>query len=786
MRFSVRPSEPEERTSRIRSRGRPRGAVTAAHSALPRHRRPGWTLYRYVAREALLPAAFGLLGLTAVVLTASLLDLSDLVINRGVGAGVVARLLIYEGVPVASRMLPFAVLVGCLVAIGRLGADREVLALEASGVAAARLVGPVVAFAGAATCLALVLSATGTPWASRRFDETLADVAREKPWSSLRAGTVTAFGDWELEAREVSPAGDELQGVLLWMPDLGETVFARYGGLSTTGDGSIQLELREGSMVLEPTERTGQLRFDRAVTLLPEAATGLERQDADRVPNLPLDELLLRASTWTPTPGEPLPRAALELQRRFAYPIATLVFGLLAVPLCLVRGRLSRASGGVMGLLFTLGYYGLTQLGEGLVQARVLGPALGAWLPNLVLCALAMGLLVRSRRAGVLGSSFERSPRWPALFARRRGRSGRLLHRLALPRYVAGRALQLLGLSFAILFVAYFLIDLMDRLAWFSKYAASPMEILRFYGARVWLLASRAMPMGMLVGTALTVSLLAAEGELIGMRACGISAPRALAPVLLIAALLSPAYFLLNNVVVPRTNALADELKETEIKQEYYAARNERRKAGYRSRSGAQVMEAARFDPDVGQAYGITIFDLDEDGLPRGRTDAAHGRHIGHGWWRLTAPVRVEVEGGILRRVPAPRHAQLGETVDAEVDTMHLSVREIAREVEAVEAEGFDATPFKVDFHVRLAEPLSCLVLPALVLLFAVSGPPFPTPAQTLLASAVVGVTYVLLVAVSSSLGRGGVVPPLVSGWAPVTLFAFLTLAAAVRLGRRL
>jgi hypothetical protein len=53
------------------------------------------------------------------------------------------------------------------------------------------------------------------------------------------------------------------------------------------------------------------------------------------------------------------------------------------------------------------------------------------------------------------------------------------------------------------------------------------------------------------------VSLLAAEGELIGMRLwiSSLRAPRrpsCLAPT-------APAYFLLNNVAVPRTNALADE-----------------------------------------------------------------------------------------------------------------------------------------------------------------------------------------------------------------------------------
>jgi lipopolysaccharide export system permease protein len=763
--------------------------VSAAEPrAAPRVRRPGPTFDFYVAREALLPALFALFGLTAVVLTATLLDLSDLFINRGVSGGVVARLLFYEGVPVMTRMMPFAVLVGALVALGRLAADREILALEASGVAAIRLAWPVALFAAAASAASLLLALEATPWASRRFDDTLAEVARRKPWAQLESGRPTSFGGWQLEAREVSAEGDELEAVMLWVPDLGETIFARHGSLTTSGDGSVEITLLEGSLVLSPDRKqdgSGQMRFERATTRLPEDTTGLERRDKDRIPNLPLDELIERAAAFVPTPGERLPRAALELHRRIAYPAASLVFGLLAVPLFLARRNLSRSSGGVIGLLLTLAYYGLMQFGEGLAVAGLVGPALAAWLPNLVLGGLALVLVLRTLRERTLAPDSGRVRRWRSERAgasRRRGRG----HRYALPRYVAGRAIRLLALSFAILFVAYFLIDLMDRLSWFSKYEATPLEILRFYGARIWLLASRAVPMGILVGTALTVSLLAAEGELLGMRACGIPAPRALLPVLSIAALLAPAYFVLNNVVLPRSNALADQLKETEIKDQQYRERWERRKAGYRARSGSQLVEAARFDPDLGQARQITIFDLGEDGLPTSRTDAVSGRHIGQGWWRLVEPMRVELGAERVERVPAPRHARLGDTVDAGVDTDHLSARQIALEAEQVEADGFDATPFHVELHKRLAEPFACLVLPALVLFFAAGGPPFPTPAQTLLVSAMIGVAYVLLVAVSSSLGRGGAVPPVVGAWAPIGVFTVLMASAAFRLLRRL
>ena len=204
------------------------------------------------------------------------------------------------------------------------------------------------------------------------------------------------------------------------------------------------------------------------------------------------------------------------------------------------------------------------------------------------------------------------------------------------------------------------------------------------------------------------------------------------------------------------------------------------------ARSGTQLLQADFFDPDRGQARGLTIFDLGEDGLPTSRTDASRGRHIGQGWWRLNEPSRVELVSEKLALAPAPRHAQLGETVEAEIDTMHMPANRIAAEARAIEADGFDATPFWVDFQVRLAEPLACLVLPALVLFFSVSGPPFPGPAQTLLVSAVVGVSYILIAAVASSFGRSGALSPVTAAWGPILLFGLIAGALSVRVFRRM
>ncbi len=783
--------------------------ATATISLNPPTRNPGGTLYRYLAREMVFPTIFTLAGLTLVVLTKDLLGFSDLVINRGFGAGVVASIAFYKTVPLASQMLPFATLVGSLVGLGRLGADRELLVLEACGLSGQRLLPPVLLFALVVTGIGLTLSLVGAPWANRARDAAFAEIARQNPTATVRAGVVQRFGDWRLEAREVSSRGDRMRSVLLLVPEVGETIFAEKG-LLITSEGKTEIELENGVVLLDPSDKPRQLRFEKLRTQLPIGDDPLLAEQSDALGGAHLAQLTALAR-GPREPGSESQQAALELHRRFSLPLATLIFGFLVVPLFLSRAHFSRAGGGILGVAVIVFYYGLVQAGNGLIQAQVLIAEWGVWLPNLLLLVVALLLALRLSRMSAFGRHSDRplsfglrfSPLYRGLQHRlgswlrrtrkvdpaesRASRGSIYGHRWSLQRYIAGRFLQMLLMCFSVLLVAYLLVDVLERLQWFARYNATGGEVVRFYAVRIPLLASRVIPMALLVSTALTVGLLAVQGELMGMRSCGIPAPRALLPVLMLCGLIAPAYFLLNNEVVPRTNAMADYLKTTEIKenqQEWVSLREpgvHARKTLWH-RVAHRLYEAERMDPLFGIARHITIYEIAADGLPVVRTDARTARHIGGGVWRLRDPRRLEIGSDALRSVPSPLFAELGEELPAQVDTMHLSLGELANEIREVEASGYDATPYRVDYFVKLAAPIACLVLPALALFFAVGGPPYPNSALTLMLSAAVAVSYVLLTGVGASLGYGGALPPIVAGLAPTGLFAALAAYLGLRL----
>jgi LPS export ABC transporter permease LptG len=731
---------------------------------------PRAILYRSIARELFVPTSLALAVFTAVVLTRDLPAYTELVINRGAGAWRVAWIVGCQSLTLVAQMLPFAVLVGGLVGLGRLVADREILVLSALGLDPRRLIGPVAAFGGALACLALGLSLVVSPMAQRAMNRAVRELAEGNPFSSIAPDSVHRFGDWKIEAREVSGHGRTLGRVLLWMPSVGETIFSQTARLATSEDGKPEIELQNGLLLTNTRAKPRALRFESLRTRIPEP-----KPTAD----LPFEDHLKSASFSTLTDlarhAENEKRrleAESELHRRFAFPVATLLLGILALPLAIGRRQTSRSSGALVGVALTIGYYGLVQVAEGLAQKRPELSALATWLPNAVLLGaigllflgLAVPLAKRGARTATRASTRERAATEGE--AREAGRTARLrVRRRALPRYVALRFLQLALFSLTVLVVAYLLVDVLERLQWFARHAARFEEIVHFYSARIPLLASRVTPMALVVAMAFTVSLLTSTGELLGMRTLGISSHRALLPALLLCGVATPLSFVLNDQIVPRTNELADMIKQSEIKQE----KDERSdRTAIWGTHGRTLYQLERLDASRGAGRNIIVYELLANGLPTRRIDARRALHVGGGHWQLQDATGIAFEDPArLASIDPPAHVELGEEPSAERDLMYLSVVELFGLIREVASSGEPTTELEVDLHVKLATPLACLILPALVMMFASSGPPFPGSALTLILAGAIAVAYTLLAGAFASFGRGGVMPPWLGGWGP-------------------
>lgn len=740
---------------------------------------PGAKLSRYLVSEMWLPALFATAAFGLVVLLTDLLGYADLIVNRGLDVGQVAGIAGLQLIPTLARTLPFAVLVGTLVGLGRLAADRELLALEASGFSPRQLAFPGLLFTLAATVVSLALSVFFSPDSQRAVRERMLELTRDRPGLSLRAGMTTDLDGWRIEARKVDETGEHLEGVLVYMPNLDETIFSTRGTiLEDPSAKARQIVLEDGLILFNAEDRASLLRFERLETPLPKAEPEKD-VPVDLVTTLPFQQLIDTAreegdnqrGRWY----------AGEAHRRIALGAAALPFGLLAMGLALGRRNLSRSTGTLMGIAGAIAYYALVQLSEGLLRGETTPVALAIWMPNLVLTIVATSLI---GMAGRHASESDRSSgKGSRTLIERFGivRQGIRVKRFALPRYVASQFLTMAALCVAGLVIAYLIIDVFDNLKWFNRYGATAEEIARYYVARLPVLASRVIPMALLIAVALTISLLGANGELLGMRACGIPILRILAPVWMLCALAVPADHLLANELVPRSSGRAKEIKRDEIKNQGETRREARERVWYRV--GKKIHEMERLDWLSGLASSVTLYELGKGGLPVRRTDASGARYVGDGNWLLDAPRSVELDAkGLLKRTPnAGRVVQFGEEAPAEIETADLTPAELRAAIADPDLEGPIALAYRTDLQMKISAPLACLLLPLIALFFSATGPPFPRPVQTLIASAIIAVAHAFATSFAGSMGHGGTLSPWLAGWGPSLLFALAALGMGIR-----
>src|SRR5512137_2305229 len=102
-------------------------------------------LAKYITRQLTVTLSFTVGVFTFVLLLARLLrQLSEMLVNRGVGLSTVVQFVLLILPPVLSFSLPMAMLASVLLVFGRLSADNEITAIRASGIGLGRVAAPVI------------------------------------------------------------------------------------------------------------------------------------------------------------------------------------------------------------------------------------------------------------------------------------------------------------------------------------------------------------------------------------------------------------------------------------------------------------------------------------------------------------------------------------------------------------------------------------------------------------------------------------------------------------------
>jgi lipopolysaccharide export system permease protein len=353
----------------------------------------GSILGRYVLREVV-TAWLAVTGVLLVILLANeVVGVMERAAANQYPQSMVLELIGLSSLQYLSIVVPVGLLLGVVLAFGRLYADSEIAAAFACGARPRQLYTPVallaVVVAGALAWLSLVLAPEATAQALSLRDAAL----RAGQLAPIAAGKFRGFGSGTkavLYAQSVAEDGT-LGEVFLERNDgqLVEVALADRATHSVTADGMTHiLTLYDGER-LEGTPGSPEFRIVRfvehVVTLQVPPITDAVR-DLEARPTAMLLHSHDRAE-----------RA--ELHWRISMPIMCLVLALLAVPLSRLGPRQGRYARVWIAVLIFFIYYNLATAGRTWIARGTLPEGVGLWWTHVVAALLALAVILGPRIA---------------------------------------------------------------------------------------------------------------------------------------------------------------------------------------------------------------------------------------------------------------------------------------------------------------------------------------------------------------------------------------------------
>ena len=777
-------------------------------------------LDRYLITELVSPFGFGLALFTFFLVIDRIYHLTELVVTKGVPFHLVLLLLVYMLPSFLAHTLPMALLVAVLLAGGRLAGDLEVIAFKAAGVSVLRLFRPVVASAALVASVTAVLTLVVNPIASEEFQRQLFRILQTRAVSGVQERVFNAtFGDVIIYVEDVSPSQVALRGLLVSDerdPKISRIITAREGRLLTDEETRrITLRLINGAVneadVLPagppPGSGVEQGRAGGAAAASRYRYTNFAMYDMSLAVDTPL-----RGSTRADKPEKDLGLRALiarieslaqdphgrvpyevELHKRFAFPVAALVFALVAFPLAVRSHRGGRSIALVGSLVILVSYYLVMTSLEGFALRERLPAWAAIWTPNIVFAAIGLTLLV------ITALEWRPPPLtfvWRAVAAARgllAGRTAAESPRVGrgptdsthiLDRYLIREFLAFVGIGLGVAAALYVIVDLGDTLNRFLRVKPPLLYIIEHFVYRLPAALHQGLPVIMLVATIFLFLSLSRFHELTAMKAAGISLYRVSAPVLLMGLSFAVSAMLFQELFLPRLNELGEEVDRVKIRGQLPRHLQSRQRLWLRS-ADSRFYRVELLSPQTNDLYGVTVLEVDRQFRLLNRLDARQAHWTESGWELSDGAFREIEAGGTVQTVPFTLTAlNLTEEID-EFTRIHkdfesMSYWELRDYVARLEAAGFQAKKYLVALYSKLSFPLVNLVMVLVAIPFALQSPRGGRLFGVGLAIAIMA-GYLVVHYVALAFARADLLPPFVAAWTANVIFLGIGMSLFLR-----
>jgi lipopolysaccharide export system permease protein len=362
---------------------------------------------RYLGRQLIVNLLFAIAVLSFVLVLGNIFRrLLPLLVNHDLPVEYVLGFIAYVLPFSLIFTIPWGLLTAVLLVFGRLSADNELIALRSNGVSIGRICIPLVGIALLCTAASLWLNVQVAPAAQEEMRATVFNLATRNPMALFGSDQIID----QFPGRKIyvgKKEGNKLENILVFetneesMPM--KVTHARAGMLETDlPNRRVLMHLYNARYQQRDEVEPYDLRRMRdginvAEGTLPISLEELYDKEKRRASRsmLSLEQLLEQLKN-----DDPKMRSAsrTEINKRFSFPMACLVFALVGVPLGITAHRRETSFGFAASLVIGVFYFLFIIVADTLRANAKLHPELLVWFPNLLFIGLGIWMFRRLAR----------------------------------------------------------------------------------------------------------------------------------------------------------------------------------------------------------------------------------------------------------------------------------------------------------------------------------------------------------------------------------------------------
>ncbi|MFZ5876499.1 MAG: LPS export ABC transporter permease LptG [Nitrospirota bacterium] len=353
-------------------------------------------------------------------------------------------------------------------------------------------------------------------------------------------------------------------------------------------------------------------------------------------------------------------------------------------------------------------------------------------------------------------------------------------------RYIARQYLRVAGLTLAALVLIYLITEVFSKVGKASGHQPDAAALVAYLALKMPRAAYEVLPLAGLIAGVLTASLLSRQHEVTAMRACGVGISRIVTPIAVASVALALAAFAANWALIPAAVADAQVVKNVRIEGRPSPSTLQRNRVWLRLERRT-FLNVRMTDPASNSLYGVRLYEVGAGFKLEREINAARVAFDDGAWTAFDGVERRFLDDGVRVERFTQRPLELAKMPkdfgQIEVKEEFLSYPRLRAYVNDLRASGIQPGRYAVDAASRFSMPFITVVMSLIGLPFGLIEARRGGWGLAVGIGLFVALAYWMVFSLAISLGRGGVLHPLVSAWLANGLF--LAVAAALLIQKR-